>query len=107
MTEEAASEDSHLLNEIETAYSPAVVGQALQEHLAEIAERLHGNILAILRLTPYLTNVIYTDRQRWYAEREVFRLEKQRKLLLEEYSNARIDASDFHESAVAVPTHHI
>ena len=50
----------------------------IEEILVRAQDELNGNLQAIRRLLPYLSGLYYTDRQRRYAERELFRLQSER-----------------------------
>ena len=67
------------------------VADVIQETLDDITQKLNGNIRAIQRLIPYLSGLYYADTQRRYAERELFRLQKERTELESHIHNALVD----------------
>lgn len=50
----------------------------IEEILVRTQDELNENLQAIRRLLPYLSGLYYTDCQRRYAERELFRLQSER-----------------------------
>jgi len=66
------------------------VADVVQEILDDIQQQLNDNMVAIRRLIPYLSGMYYTDRQRRYAEKELFRLQNERTELEARMRNALV-----------------
>jgi len=82
MTEEQSDEDRPLngatYEVVGSQLNAGYIADVIMDTLGDTNRQLNENMRAIQRLIPYLSGMYYTDRQRRYAEKELFRLQKER-----------------------------
>lgn len=106
MTEEQSDEDRPLngatYEVVGSQLDARHIANVVQDTLGDTNRQLNENMRAIQRLIPYLSGLYYADCQRRYAEKELFRLQKERADLEASVHNALVMMPDLLYPVVSV-----
>lgn len=98
MSEEPAEEDlpieGYTIEKIGQQLDAGHITFTIEEILCDVQRQLNENMQAMRRLLPYLSGLYYADKQRRYAEQELFRLQTERTELEAAVHNALAMAPD-------------
>lgn len=98
LTEESPNDDrpqgGSTYEEVGRQLNAGHIADTVQHILSDTHRELNENMRAIQRLIPYLSGLYYADCQRRYAEKEMFRLQKERVDLEARINNALVMVPD-------------